>query len=124
MSLHPENKLKAPALIEVEGEADPGAQPFDDIAQGVAMEGVRRLVTRRSSGFARFAAWVFGSLFSLILTVAAWNFVVGLFAANAWLGWRQGSSWCWWRVKCGLLRGWRGSTASGQRRSMRRRWAI
>ena len=90
MSLHPEDKLKAPALIEVEGEADPGAQPFDDIAQGVAMEGVRRLVTRRSSGFARFAAWVFGSLFSLILTVAAWNFVVGLFAANAWLGWLAG----------------------------------
>lgn len=86
MSLHPEDKLKAPALIEVEGEADPGAEPFDDIAQGVAMEGVRRLMTRRSSGFARFAAWVFGSLFSLILTVAAWNFVVGLFAANAWLG--------------------------------------
>ena len=47
MSLHPEVKLKAPALIEVEGEADPGAEPFDDIAQGVAMEGVRRLMTRR-----------------------------------------------------------------------------
>ena len=87
MPLNPEDKLKAPALIEVEGEADPGAELFEDLSPGRAMEGVRLLATRRASGFGRFAGWVFGSLFSLILTVAAWNFVTGLFAANAWLGW-------------------------------------
>ncbi|MGV8985441.1 MAG: YcjF family protein [Cypionkella sp.] len=87
MSLHLEDKLKAPALIEVEGEADPGAEPFEDMPQGRAMEGVRKLAARRSSGFVRFAGWVFGSLFALVLTVSAWNFVTGLLAANAWLGW-------------------------------------
>jgi putative membrane protein len=86
MALHLEGKLKAPALIEVEGEADPGAVPFEDLADARAMAGVRALATRRSSAFARFAAWVFGSLFALVLTVAAWNFVTGLFAANPWLG--------------------------------------
>ena len=86
MALHLDGKLKAPALIEVEGEADPGALPFEDLADGRAMAGVRALATRRSSAFARFAAWVFGSLFALVLTVAAWNFVTGLFAANPWLG--------------------------------------
>lgn len=86
MALHLEGKLKAPALIEVEGEADPGAVPFVDQTEGAAMAGVRRLATRRGSAFGRFAAWVFGSLFALVLTVAAWNFVAGLFAANPWLG--------------------------------------
>ncbi len=79
-----DDRLKGPALIEVEGDVAPEA--FEEVLEGRAMEGVRRLAARRASGFARFAAWVFGSLFSLVLTVAAWNFVVGLFAANPWLG--------------------------------------
>ena len=86
MALHLEGKLKAPALIEVEGEADPGSVPFEDLSEGQAMAGVRRLARRRASAFGRFASWVFGSLFALVLTVAAWNFVTGLFAANPWLG--------------------------------------
>lgn len=86
MSLHLDDKLKSPALIEVEGEADPGAEPFIDLPEGRAMAGVQGLATRRPSAFGRLAAWVFGSLFSLVLTVAAWNFVTGLFSANPWLG--------------------------------------
>ena len=84
MSWQSEEKLKGPLLVEVEGEVDPGT--FDDVPRGQAMAGVRRLTARRSSAFGRCAGWVFGSLFSLVLTVAAWNFVTGLFAANAWLG--------------------------------------
>jgi putative membrane protein len=58
----------------------------EDVPLGQAMEGVRRLAARRSSAFGRFAAWVFGSLFSLVITVSAWNFVTGLIATNVWLG--------------------------------------
>lgn len=86
----PQDRLKSPALIEMEGEADPaGALPLPDIgeAEGRAMEALSRLATRRSSALGRFAAWVFGSLFTLVISVAAWNFVTGLFATNEWLGW-------------------------------------
>ena len=86
----PAEGLKRPALIEVEGEADPaGALPLPDLgeAEGRAMEALSRLATRRQSALGRFALWVFGSLFSLVLSVAAWNFVTGLFASNEWLGW-------------------------------------
>lgn len=79
-----DDRLKAPLLLERDGEVEPGT--FEDISGGRAMEGVRRLATRRSSAFGRFAAWVFGSLFSLMITVGAWNFVTGLFATNPWLG--------------------------------------
>ena len=79
-----EPRLKGPALIEVGGEVAP--ESFIEAPEGRAMAGVRALASRRASGFARFAGWVFGSLFSLVLTVAAWNFVTGLFAANPWLG--------------------------------------
>ena len=67
----------------------PGALPLPDIgeAEGRAMEALSRLATRRSSALGRFAAWVFGSLFTLVISVAAWNFVTGLFATNEWLGW-------------------------------------
>lgn len=84
MSLHPEEPLKRPALVEMAGEVAP--ETFVEAPQGRAMEGVRRLAGRRSSGLARFAWAVFGSLFTLVLSVWAWRFVTGLFAANAWLG--------------------------------------
>ena len=84
MSLDTNDKLKAPLLLDMDGEVEPGT--FEDVPVGRAMEGVRRLASRRASAFGRFAAWVFGSLFSLVITVGAWNFVAGLFAANPWLG--------------------------------------
>lgn len=93
MTLHlsdePPVRLKGPVVIELADEepADPSAVP----AVPDAMEGeggaMRRVASRRGSGFGRFAAWVFGSLFSFVLGVAAWNFVTGLFTANPFLGW-------------------------------------
>ena len=83
-----EDRLKAPLLLDMDGDVEPIT--FEEAQIGRAMEGVRRLATRRASALSRFASWVFGSLFSLVITVAAWNFVTGLFATNHWLGWLAG----------------------------------
>lgn len=83
-----EDRLKAPLLLDMDGDVEPST--FEEAQIGRAMEGVRRLATRRASALSRFASWVFGSLFSLVVTVAAWNFVTGLFATNLWLGWLAG----------------------------------
>lgn len=81
-------RLKGPLMVERDEEVDPSAAPaVPDLPEGRAMRGVAALAARRGSGFGRFAAWVFGSLFTLILSVAAWNFVTGLLASNVVLGW-------------------------------------
>lgn len=89
-------RRRAPLLIEIdeasEGRADPGsAPPVPDgaatgDASGAAMQAAARLMTRRRSPLSRLAAWVFGTLFSFVLSVAAWNFVTGLFTENPTLG--------------------------------------
>ncbi len=84
-----------PLLLEIEdrAEADPASataypEAFaDGLPQGRAMQGAARLATRRASLLGRMAFWVFGSLFTLILTVSATNFVTALFASNTALGW-------------------------------------
>lgn len=89
----PERRLKSPALVEVAEEADPSAAPplpEADLPTGRAVAGLARIASRKPTLFGRLAAWVFGALFSLVLSVAAWNFVTGLFAANPWLGWAAG----------------------------------
>jgi putative membrane protein len=81
-------RLKAPLIEEREVEVDPSQEaPVPDLMGAAAMLGVERLATRRGSAFGRLAAWVFGSLFTLVLSVAAWNFVTGLFVASPVLGW-------------------------------------
>ncbi len=81
-------RLKGPLMLERADEVDPSLAPLvPDQPGGRAMQGVALLAARRTSAFARFATWVFGSLFTLVLSVAAWNFVTGLFASNAVLGW-------------------------------------
>ena len=85
MVLHLEDPLKAPAVVEVEGEFDPGAELFADQPEALAIGAMRR-VTRGPSAFARFGLWVFGLLFALVLAVQAWRFVTGLWAATPWLG--------------------------------------
>lgn len=84
-------RLQRPAVIEVDdaAPADPGlaAPPPDPAPEGRAMQTAAALATRRGSAFGRFAAWVFGALFSLVITVAAYDFVTGLFAQNSVLGW-------------------------------------
>lgn len=90
MSLDPDEKprLRGPMVIEREDVADPSlAALVPDLPQGQAMQAVARLAGRKGSAFGRFATWVFGSLFSFVLSVMAWNFVTGLFAANPLLGW-------------------------------------
>ncbi len=81
-------RLKGPLMLERADEVDPSLAPLvPDLPGGRAMQGVAALAARRPLAFARFATWVFGSLFTLVLSVAAWNFVTGLFASNAVLGW-------------------------------------
>ncbi len=90
MVLHLEDPLKAPAMIEVRAEFDPGADLFEDLpassAAVASVEAAFRTATRRWSGFGRFGAWVFGSLFVLVLAVQAWRFVAGLWAFAPTLG--------------------------------------
>ena len=82
---HLEDPLKAPAMVEVDGAFDPGAEVFADLPEAPMMEAVAK-GTHRNSAFGRFAAWVFGLLFALVLAVQAWRFVTGLWAATPWLG--------------------------------------
>ena len=80
----------APVLIHLEGEApDAGAAPAvpDPLPQGRAMQAAARVATAKRPASVRFALWAFGALFSFVLSVAAWNFVTGLFTANGLLGW-------------------------------------
>ena len=91
MSLDPEvPRLKGPVMIERDEAdlADPAlAAIVPELPDGRAMQAVARLAARKGSAFGRFAKWVFGLLFGLVLSVAAWNFVTGLFTANPVLGW-------------------------------------
>ncbi|MBC7478182.1 MAG: TIGR01620 family protein [Pseudorhodobacter sp.] len=80
-------RLKRPLLVDREDEVDPSlAEAVPELADGRAMQAVALLATRRGSAFGRFATWVFGALFSFVVSVWAWNFVIGLFAANSVLG--------------------------------------
>ena len=95
MTLHlsddPPAPLHRPMVVELDDgpAADPSAaaQVPDLLPEGHAMQAAARLATRQSSAFGRFALWVFASLFTLVLTVTAWDFVAGLFLRNGLLGW-------------------------------------
>ncbi len=84
-------RLRGPAVVELDDAtpADPGLAeaPPDPLPQGRAMQTAAALTTRRGSALGRFARWVFGALFSLVISVAAYDFVTGLFAQNTVLGW-------------------------------------
>jgi putative membrane protein len=77
-----------PLLEESAEAADPALAPPvpDALPEGQAMQGVAVLARRRGSAAARFAAWVFGALVTFAVSVAAYDFVVGLLARNAVLG--------------------------------------
>ena len=81
-----------PLLINLEEDA-PAADPSSAPAvpeldpQGRAMLLAGAVVVAKPSPFARFAGWVIGSLFTFALSVAAWDFVTGLFERNPVLGW-------------------------------------
>jgi putative membrane protein len=77
-----------PLLIErdedagAETPATVPAVPDLDVAPPVS-----RLAAPRGSALSRLALWVFGALFSFVLSVAAWEFVTGLLARDSLLGW-------------------------------------
>ena len=86
MSLDPP-PLKQPLVLDYEGEAaDPSLADLPDDTPPRALIAAARLA-RPASAFSRFAFWVFSTLFTLVLSVSAWNFVTGLFAENSILGW-------------------------------------
>ena len=78
--------LRRPAMITLQGEADPGlAAPVPEAAPATFQTAVA-LASARSSPVTRFALWAFGALFSFVLSVALWEFVTRLLARNAILG--------------------------------------
>jgi putative membrane protein len=80
--------LRRPALMELEGEVDPGlAAPVPDaLPVGRTMQAAADLATIRPSAITRFALWAFGALFSFVISVAIWDFVNDLLARNTILG--------------------------------------
>ncbi|WP_103258658.1 YcjF family protein [Tabrizicola aquatica] len=68
---------------------DPSLAPPvpDALPEGQAMQAVVALSQKRGSALTRFAVWAFGALFTFALSVAAYDFVVGLLARNVVLGW-------------------------------------
>jgi putative membrane protein len=89
LHLQDEPRLHRPLVVEYEGvAADPATVPAVPEASGArAVQTAAFLAKRRGSGFGRFAIWVFSSLFTLVISVSAWNFITGLFSANSILGW-------------------------------------
>jgi putative membrane protein len=77
-----------PLLIE--RDDDPLAEtpatvaPVPDLDVPVAPP---RLSAPSGSALSRIALWVFGALFSFVLSVAAWDFVTSLLARDSLLGW-------------------------------------
>ena len=78
-----------PFMEELDEAADPSTAPPvpDALPDGQAMQAVAALSQKRGSVLTRFAIWAFGALFSFALSVAAYDFVVGLLARNVVLGW-------------------------------------
>lgn len=78
-----------PFLEEMAEAVDPSAAPPvpDALPEGQAMQAVAALSQKRGSALTRFAVWAFGALFTFALSVAAYDFVVGLLARNVVLGW-------------------------------------
>ncbi len=91
--------LNRPALIEIEDApaADPSLEaPVSDslpdglpdsLPDGRAVRAIGRLASRRISPLSRAALWVFGTLVSFVLSVAAWDFVTALLTRDSLLGW-------------------------------------
>lgn len=80
---------RKPLILELDADApfaDPSlAAPLpEDAAMARALQAV---TAPPRSPVTRAALWAFSAFFSFALSVAAWDFVTGLFARNAVLGW-------------------------------------
>jgi putative membrane protein len=82
-------KAPKPFLQEIDEGIDPAAAPPvpDILPEGQAMQTLATLSQTRGSALTRFALWAFSTLFVFVLSVAAYDFVVGLLARNVILGW-------------------------------------
>lgn len=69
-------------------EADPAAAPpVSDLPEAdLALQQLARAAGMQRSGLSRAAIWVFSTLATFVLGVAAWDFTTSLFARNAALG--------------------------------------
>ncbi|PTV93893.1 putative membrane protein [Rhodobacter aestuarii] len=75
----PASPAEAPPVVDV-----PAAQ---EMPQGRAMQIAARLAARPRSKITRFFWQATTALLGFLITIAAWQFVDGLFAANPILGW-------------------------------------
>lgn len=78
-----------PFVLDLDEVVDPSLAPPvpEPLPDGRAIQAALRFgARRRSSALGRFAAWAFGALVPFVLSVAAWDFVTGLLAANTALG--------------------------------------
>lgn len=75
-----------PFIVELEEGVDPSLAPPVPEAEGRAMQVALALGARRRSRLAGFAGWAFGALFAFVLSVALYDFVASMLAANTVLG--------------------------------------
>lgn len=80
---------RKPVLIDLESAPSPADAPPvpEALAVPPAMRGAASVAVSRGSALGRLAWWVFGSFAAFVLSVALWDFVAGLLAANTVLGW-------------------------------------
>ena len=86
---------KGPVLFDLEAEASPrpsvsDAPPVPDVGmaspQGQAMQIAARLAARKPSKLVRLFWWLLSTLIGALVSIAAWNFVMGLMASYPILG--------------------------------------
>jgi len=73
-------------LPENDSGGDKPASLRSAVVTPAAFDAPVRLPPIRGSALSRLAWWVFGTLFSFVLSVAAWDFVTSLFTQNSILG--------------------------------------
>ena len=86
---------RGPVLFDLEAEATPrpsvsDAPPVPDVgmvaSQGQAMQIAARLAARKPSKLVRLFWWLLSTLIGALVSIAAWNFVMGLMASYPILG--------------------------------------
>lgn len=85
---------RGPVLIELDDDqpeasvsAAPPVPETGPVPQGQAMQQAAAFATRRPSRLGRWLLGLGAALLGAVISVAAWDFVTGLVARNAYLGW-------------------------------------
>lgn len=82
----PPRPLKPLLILRDEAPDDPTPATVPPVPEAPGDDVPVRLPPIRGSALSRLAWWVFGTLFSFVLSVAAWDFVTSLFTQNSILG--------------------------------------